>query len=961
MGAGISIASNTADAVASAYTSVLNQTAVFQDSKVIQDQSINLDNCDISAKEDIDIYMTNHMKQAQSQIAQVQDTNKIANNIAQALSQAADSTVGAGVLGIADSNNKAAVYANMNTNITNYVKFSSIQDDGQTENFTCQDSTIISKDGSFNLSELQYSDTANNMKDKVMNSNDVTNSITQSISQTATSSTGMSWWVVLAIVVLIIVAVVIFKLKDAKMKATHAMDLQQAMELGCCTNAQIDIGNISGGGFRSQLNKYGGKMTNQFSKYKSGMGSMFSGPQISQKPGCAGCDCYQLMHPEAHVSKAAAWTYAIGIVLLSGLIGIWFAMISGRGCLYNSDCTSNSGSKFTGCSCNYAEMTEAGVVCTDTFQSGFKSNGLPRKYQFGLFVAMGTTGNCTQDGLKPNATLQGMLVAALASQTSTHGSNNGKNMDTLNTYISKYGWPDDKSVLGYQMSSTQNNVPAIQLMFQAAAQFLNKDSTDNYPTLGAIVKNYFSGDNGIIEAGRALYFYLCPLRPALFTEADPTKALTTSSGFYPQGPTNVNANQSFMSCSNTFWPTSTNQLYGVQVPDSFRYGTQSGGGDCSGSTASTPGAANPCAGCCSIHSMKYDNTSDTAFMVSCGSDQASEACAEAFCNGSSKDGCTSYSQFAPTLELRMKLPDTPKKSKFGNKYGSFPFVEGTEYTFYAEFTLFKTSATLGEGCVSADKDVETPLTDYELSLIRLLWSGILAYSSGLKSDVAWGLNSYLNISGVSIPDHYYVRTSASTGANVGKIGEGLDHEVLNDPTMLTLTPTEDLSGSYSVLNGMDQASCPQGGVAFSGQGYSATAQKLGYCRSPFFNRVTLYTIIGFLALWILLLPIFLIVRWYVNKGVSRKYLAISQNQYRKRNRNQPIIQQSQPQTQQPKTQQTQQPTQSQPSPQPTPPHPLADVQKLKVTEKPLESTSASAQKRARLMDMLQNSPPTSSS
>ena len=143
MGAGVSIAANTAQAVASAYESVINTTNVVTQQDNTQDQSVTLNACDINAKGDVTINEGAVLTQAMTQIASISSATSVTNDIAQALSQAAAASVGTGVLGIASASNQASTYANMSTNVSNYVSLSAIQATKQKQVFSCNNSTIV--------------------------------------------------------------------------------------------------------------------------------------------------------------------------------------------------------------------------------------------------------------------------------------------------------------------------------------------------------------------------------------------------------------------------------------------------------------------------------------------------------------------------------------------------------------------------------------------------------------------------------------------------------------------------------------------------------------------------------------------------------------------------------------------------------------------------------------------------
>jgi hypothetical protein len=230
----------------------------------------------------------------------------------------------------------------------------------------------------------------------------------------------------------------------------------------------------------------------------------------------------------------------------------------------------------------------------------------------------------------------------------------------------------------------------------------------------------------------------------------------------------------------------------------------------------------------------------------------------------------------------MNLPGYGSSSSIGDDpapacnvttaYADIGNMEGTEFDgYYAEW---------------ADFDIFLPDGDPQLSLIRLLWAGILSYVQGTSSDTIYGTNSALKLVSDDIEyiDHFYVQNIKDpTGIPVpyGAIGDTNSSEgTINDPTMLNIQLLE--ATSYDVRKGMHQAGCDENATAIQGQGYLGSAQQLGYCRSKFFNRITLYTLIGFLVLWVLSLPVFLIIRGYVNKGgASAQYMAAAKAQQNK--------------------------------------------------------------------------------
>ena len=896
MGLGFSTASNTASAVASAYTNVANNTNVLQDQSVVQAQSVTLENCDIQSNKNNNIKMSTKLTQSMTQIANVTNDATIANSISQALAQAATASVGAGVIGIADANNTASTYANMSTNVSNYVKFSSKQSSHANQSFTCQNSTIVSDKGGFNLSMQEMGDVTQHQKDSVMNQTSVTNTITQTIKQTATASTGMSWWVVLAIAIVMIVGGIIFKLKDAKSKATRAIDMQQAIDLGCCTNAQLNISNLSGGG-----------------------------PGNSRNQACAGCDCYKLAHPEAHISKPTVVIYFVGMLLIAGLIGIWYAVAMGRGCLFDDACGSNGGSNFNGmmagCSCQFETTGDGDKVCQDSLHASFSSNGLPLKYQYPLFVENQSANGCLSDGTYGSSSMQGILVQAIATISPTSNSNNGKNMDTINNYFCFFEAPE---VLGYIGQNCANSGTSskstLQYMYIAAVQYLDKQTgTDAYAILQAAAKldptptiksTRLKDDqtDDLIKRAAQLYAFMCPLRPVVFQACDKTP--TTVTGTWPNVMTKDDPNTHPLMPGNLDWVTLADVnkpgMNVVAIPSAFRYGAG----------ASISGDAD--AGCCSLHSMKYISPSDKTtdynqmpYTCECvdkrpnskASDDLSDAmsfcsggigrCANNKCVGGTNAGgtCSTYADcpsslngvaiYTNTQETAIALPTCSSTlvDKCADAYVPIQTVMNEKdtknkwLTYYAEWTFF--SANI------ADNDDGHSL----LSLMRLLWAGTLSYIKGVSSDTIYGTNAaLLGLDGANLVDHYYVQ-NVKGGQDWGAIGDtntGSTSQV-DDPSLLKIQLVE--SEGYDMLRGSVQAGCQTNAIAISGQGYKAHADSLGYCRSKFFNRITLYTIIGLLVFWTLTLPMFIIIRWYINKGTSSRYLAAANAQgNRKRQR-----------------------------------------------------------------------------
>ena len=445
MGAGVSIANNTAQAVAKAYESVINTTNVVTQQDNKEDQNVTLNACDINAAGDVSITESQVLTQAMTQIASITSATSVTNDIAQALSQAAAAQVGAGVLGIASASNQASTYANMSTNVSNYVSLSAKQSSDQKQGFSCNNSTIVAG-GNVTISLLSTDNASSYTDYNVDNATSIADTITQTISQTATASTGFSIGGVILILVLACIALLIYKLAGAKSTASHAQQIQEAVAAGCLDASHLDSN-----------------------------GTVM--PALSPGSACAGLDVDKLLHPHKYV-KPAFWVIYFVLILAAGVtLGMWYLGVSQRGCLFNDACGANQDSQnFAGCSCNYDAAEDGAPLspCEDPQLSSFTSTGMPLKYQFPLFYsdtsgsayAPCSTGETSQQSA---ASMQGMLVSALKVASQTYNSNNGKNMDTMMSYVSLVGWPTSAS-LNFQtlfpVFPTKLN-PTVRNMFRA--------------------------------------------------------------------------------------------------------------------------------------------------------------------------------------------------------------------------------------------------------------------------------------------------------------------------------------------------------------------------------------------------------------------------------------------------------------------------------------------------------------
>ena len=842
----MSIAANTAQAVASAYESVINTTNVVTQQDNTQDQSVTLNACDINAKGDVTINEGAVLTQAMTQIASISSATSVTNDIAQALSQAAAASVGTGVLGIASASNQASTYANMSTNVSNYVSLSAIQATKQKQVFSCNNSTIVAG-GNVTISLLS-TDESNQYTDyTVDNSTNIADTITQTISQTATASTGFSIGGLVLILVLACIGLLIYKLAGAKSTASHAQQIQEAVAAGC-----LDA---------SHLESNGTVM-----------------PTLSPGSACAGLDVDKLLHPHKYVKPVLLGLYAFFILALGITLGMWYLGVSQRGCLFNDACGQNQDSQnFAGCSCNY-DSAQDGIPlsCEDPQMSSFTSTGMPLKYQYPVFYsdsqgsAYAPCAGGTSSQISP-ASMQGIVVSALKVSSTTYNSNNGKNMDTLMRYVSMVGWPA-KTVLDYKsmfptfVSGTNQKVLNL---FKAGVDYLKTQSDGMLGALWTAINTATKGiqtDDVTTLQAQLLALYVCPLRIVGISNDSKTStalAATWPNLATPSGtPTCLDATDMWM--ENTTFGIN----YLVNVPQAFATmpPPSSTSNDDPAACYATKDGTNACAGCCSAFMVKFVATSTNSssdYTNSCGSNPNDSAC---FCNGfpssSSSSSCSakqgSSARQGPNADaygqLRMKLPTSTTDPNAGNvttmAQPKITLADANTYRpFYVEWAEF--------GAIA-----DTTFT----SFVRLLWAGVLAYTGKASNTTVYGINALAN----HATDHYYVAYTPSIP--YGRIGDSnSDPNILaNDVTLLTIKVLG--HSNYDPRLGMPPMPCSGIGQPNAGQSYTASAPSMGYCRDWFYNKVTRIIVIVLLILCVLWLPFYYLARLYIDRNVGNMYL-----------------------------------------------------------------------------------------
>ena len=858
MGAGVSVANNAAQAVASAVTSVVNSTNVFNEQSNDQKQDIVLNACDIVAQKNVNINQTTGLQQSLTQIATIASTTSVSNDVAQALSQAAASQVGAGVLGVADASNMASTYASMATNVSNYVQLSAKQLSKTQQTFECNDSTIVGDN--ITISQVDIANVTQFTNDNVSNSTDVTNKIKQTIEQTASATTGFSIGGIIALIVALAVIALAVKMFSKPNNPnnpndpndpnqTHSQRILNAVQQGHTHDTVVDLDNV-------------------------------------------------------RVSKATWIIYGVMIVLFGLVICAWYISAGMQGCLFDDACGTRVGA-VGGCSCNFNETGDGTNVCKDTTSASFTSTGIPLKYQYVLPFRQAQSVMCASAGSTSTASMQGILVSYFKTQSMTINANNGKNLDTLLRYVQMCAgaWPSGPSVPSLTNMHLPSNTRAVQSivnMFRAGAKYL-ATLTDASASMKLLTSCLVENDDNYVQSGIRLALLCCPLRPVFVTTSSST-ATTAVPATWP----NSNLTQTCLTVDTTDtisvsnWTSSADlnnigdAVYLVRIPQAF---TSVIPPDWPGGTDT-----NANAGCCSTRMVWYmdsmvDPTDSFAFTCACG-DASSGGEPDnptlyylntgTFCNGcasgvtscapknngspgSGVAGATTTGPYvdAQTGQVKMQLPGAtlPKNCTDSSTDGgaggagvasmmdAYPLTgslaDNWGLQYYAELATFN---------FGSDEDAQQAY-----SFVRLMWTGIMAAIGDQPADTVFGTNCMLVNPGAV--DHYYV--ADQTGQGFGKVGSSLDDQagMVDDKTLLRIKLMN--ASKYDCKLGLPPVACSGIGDTGQTQSYIGSSAALGYCRDWFLNdysRIVMFVLAALAVLW---LPMFVVVRIYINRGTGK--------------------------------------------------------------------------------------------
>jgi hypothetical protein len=805
MGIGASVSSNVAAAVADAYTSVLNSTNTSFDQEIGQTETIGFNNCDTFIGGDANISQSETLSASLKVTANVTDTTNIANDIAQVLTQSAQSSVGEMVIGYAAASNVASTYASMNTNISNYVTQSATVTTNTEQSFACNNSTITVK-GDLNLSQIQTSDIADTMDTTVVNSSTVENVISQSIEQTASASTGMDMWSFLILGIFAIVGIVIFKILEARAR-------NRALNDSGTENCVMEMA-------RSQSSKklQGGSWNRSLFS-----GRFQGGDYMSAQASCPTCvdrciDVNQSSHLYIHL-----WWVIVWIVILIGfgsLVGAWYGIVASRGCIHSESCSSTSSSSWaSGCSCDMDNVLyQSSVTCKSPVTETVTSLGVPIKYQYPLLHSMTSGATATTSDSVGAASLQGMIVSSFKLGQTEYNSNNGNNLFTLLTYEN----------LWYN----GNTAVQIQSLFEAAASYIEGryGQTDGFTNLYQVITASGTTATSATKA-HLLFQYMNPLR---LEYADTSKSYLepTTTGLSIQTMSDVSGSQVF------------------PVPPQFRFNTVD--------TTSL--------GSCSITTMTYVSSGGTPFTTTYDAGDASFCTDNSrmmYPTGSDASYVLTLSNTSGNATSQTFAVDDLLTLMAGN----FNNLE-QEYTFYDSVSSSNGGPSaytpLDVYCKWADI-TSNNLHDY--GMMRLLWAGVLSTQVNMgASQSLWGVNTSMTVPNYTTYDYAY--TGGQVYNEFGLPSSGIPPDSM-PTTLISVQADSGVSeGGYEVSEGFAMAALGST-ATLSGQGFTATSAGLGYCRDWFYNESTLTALWVVLVFWLLLFPGYIAIRAYVGESQTK--------------------------------------------------------------------------------------------
>jgi hypothetical protein len=207
---GVSQSKNVASAVQNVSNYVDNTTSANSDQVAQLEQTITNDNCLISLSEDYNIKTSANLSIKNEQILKALQNADIKNDLQQSVLQEAVSKVGSLGIGYASASNSASMLVNSSNVITNAMKAASSQYSDTSQNFSCENSTIIAR----NLN-IDFSNTADFLSSQVLDNSQVAtvvNNISQKLTQKASATVeGLAGFLLALAVVIIAVGYTLTK------------------------------------------------------------------------------------------------------------------------------------------------------------------------------------------------------------------------------------------------------------------------------------------------------------------------------------------------------------------------------------------------------------------------------------------------------------------------------------------------------------------------------------------------------------------------------------------------------------------------------------------------------------------------------------------------------------------------------------------------------------------------------
>ena len=199
---GASVSKNTAEAMASVTNTIENSTTVTNEDFTNQTNNINLNNCSVDVKNDINVKQYAEQLAKNHQIANGLSNTDLQNDIQQKMMQQAMSSVGSMGIGYADANNSASMFASASNDVSNEVKTVSKNIIDSSNDINCNDSVIRAKN--INITQGLNNQYINDQVAKSDNITKISNTISQTAQQKATAKVAGLAVFIIALAILII-------------------------------------------------------------------------------------------------------------------------------------------------------------------------------------------------------------------------------------------------------------------------------------------------------------------------------------------------------------------------------------------------------------------------------------------------------------------------------------------------------------------------------------------------------------------------------------------------------------------------------------------------------------------------------------------------------------------------------------------------------------------------------------